>query len=186
MKVLPLLTAALMTLSLVGCCCGRNCVNDCGNPCSNSCGGCGGGCGGGCRPIRTALRIVTLNYLGFGPCWNCGENFWGVGGCGSCGYGCGNCGGGSCGGGCCGGDMYGDMMMDGGSCGMPAMGGGCGCASPGMSSGTLMGTPSYLPPTPASSAPSSSIPTPRADATLARNFDGSLFDSSSGGTDRQL
>ena len=151
MKLIPLLTASLMTLSLVGCCCGRNIVTDSCDPCCGRPRGCG------------VLRVVTLNYLGFGSCWNCGASWHGrgCGSCGSCGSSCGGCG-----------EMPMDCGCGSGSCGVPMSGGGgCGCGgtyTPQSTYSVPMNAPQSFP-TPQSSPSPSPAPTvppqvPPADA----------------------
>lgn len=80
MKLLRFLTTITMTLSMVGCCCGRNVVSDCCDPC------------GGMSPGRGLIRFPGLRsaFGGYSSCGcdSCGTSwseFPGDGGCSSCG-----------------------------------------------------------------------------------------------------
>ena len=144
MKLLQLFTAAVMSMSIVGCCTGRNTVCD---PC-NPCGGasqCGASHSCGMSPLVTSgfLQDFSLKkIMGMGGCrrGRCGH-------CNSCGgcdpvFECGGCGG-SCG--------MASSSCGAPSCGMPAQSD-CGCSSP--SSSTYTPTYPMTSPSPSSVAPS--------------------------------
>ena len=133
MKLLRFLTAITMTLSMVGCCCGRNIVSDGCNPC-------GGGCG-------TGLRMPSFRH-GFGGnsacgCDTCGtgwNEFAGDGGCSSCGS-----------------PMNSTYAMPG------TGGSGCNCgstAAPSSSNYPPVGAPSSPTPLPGADANSTTAPAP--------------------------
>ena len=109
MKLLRSLTALTMTLSLVGCCCGRNVVTDGCDTCCTS-------------PAVGILRLQPVrNFFRFGCFHRCGCG----GGCGSYGDvmgGCGDCATGGCSSGSCGAPMSQGFAAPGGT--------GCGCTSP--------------------------------------------------------
>ena len=145
MNLLRLFAAALMSMSLVGCCCSRCVVSDPCDPC-----GAYAPLGGGCCFTKLIKSHFRRNYS-----WDC-----------ACGCTCGACG--------CGGDVmdpygYMDGMETGSSCGapmpqmitgMPASSGcNCGQTSP-YSSVPAMSAPTYLNATPVPNPQPVVIPQP--------------------------